>query len=238
MQLWAHRGGGKGSLENTLEGFELAIKHGFKAVEFDVMVTADNHLLVHHDFRLGRLAKPVEACAIDADAKVASLTSAQLKGVQVNGQPVLAFADFVPFLIRHGLVANVEIKADSPDTARRLGAATLALLDQQSAETKEKIVRDWVFSSFYHASLLPLSGYRRAVLYEALEDNWVVHADALDAEATHIHWSGATDDVVRRVHATGRKVRVYTVNEAKEFERLRSLGVEGVFTDCIASWLA
>lgn len=237
MRLWAHRGGGKGPLENTLEGFELAVRHGFSAVEFDVMVTADDYLIVHHDFRLGRLAKPVENSAIAADAKVGGLTSKQLLEVKLNGQPVLSFAEFVPFLIQHALGANVELKADSPDAARRLGAATLALLDEQSPAVKEQIARDWVFSSFYHASLLPLSGYRRAVLYEALPENWVIHADALSTEAVHIHWSGATNDVVRRVHATGRRVRVYTVNEASEFERLQGLGVDGVFTDCITSRL-
>ena len=45
----AHRGGGKLAPENTLAGIRLAARLGFRAVEFDVMLSADGTpVLVHH----------------------------------------------------------------------------------------------------------------------------------------------------------------------------------------------
>jgi len=43
--------------ESTLASFELAIDKGADAIEFDVHLTADNELIVHHDYYLGRTAQ-------------------------------------------------------------------------------------------------------------------------------------------------------------------------------------
>ncbi|NJM32190.1 MAG: glycerophosphodiester phosphodiesterase [Limnobacter sp.] len=53
LVLFAHRGAGTGPLENTLEGFQLAVNHGFTAVEFDIMATADGEIVVHMIFGWG-----------------------------------------------------------------------------------------------------------------------------------------------------------------------------------------
>jgi glycerophosphoryl diester phosphodiesterase len=84
MQFWAHRGGGKGPLENTQEGFELALKHGFKAVEFDIMATRDGKLILHHDFRLGRLSERVVGSAHAHDSMLESLTAMDLRDFQIQ----------------------------------------------------------------------------------------------------------------------------------------------------------
>lgn len=47
-----HRGAAGLKPENTLIGFSHAIQLGVDAIELDVLVTADNVLVVHHDFRL------------------------------------------------------------------------------------------------------------------------------------------------------------------------------------------
>jgi glycerophosphoryl diester phosphodiesterase len=36
---------------------------------------------------------------------------------------------------------------------------------------------------------------------------------------------------VARVHADGRKLFVFTVNEPSDMERLEQMGVDGIFTD-------
>ena len=70
-----------------------------------------------------------------------------------------------------------------------LGRAVLAALEQLPAGQQTHIQQNWVFSSFYHASLLPLKGFDLALLYEQLPDNWALHADALRASAEGFeHW--------------------------------------------------
>lgn len=52
--LLGHRGARRECAENTLEAFELALKHGCDGFEFDVRLTADGHGIICHDARFGR----------------------------------------------------------------------------------------------------------------------------------------------------------------------------------------
>ena len=233
MELWAHRGSGKGSLENTLKGFEIALNSGFKAVEFDVMLTADGVPMIHHDWVMGRCARSVDPAmaATDPLTRFDSLRTRDLRHYSVQGEPIPSLAQTMAFCLEHGMRANVELKATHPANAIALGRAVLQAIRALPQNQQEHIQANWVFSSFYHASLLPLQGHDLALLYEQLPDNWVLHADALRASAIHLHWSGAQPTALRRIHTTGRVVRVYTVNDAEQAKTLQALGVKGLFTD-------
>ena len=50
----AHRGGGRLAPENTLAGIRVAARLGFKAVEFDVMLSGDGTPVLIHDETLGK----------------------------------------------------------------------------------------------------------------------------------------------------------------------------------------
>lgn len=233
MQRWAHRGSGKGELENTLKGFQIALENGFKAVEFDVMLTADGVPMIHHDWVMGRCARSIDPAIASTDVltRFNSLRARDLRHFSVQGEPIPSLAQTVEFCLKHGLQANVELKATHPANAIALGRAVLAVIEQSPLDAQERIRSNWVFSSFYHASLLPLQGFDLALLYEQLPDNWVLHADALQASAIHLHFSGAEPTALRRIHTTGREVRVYTVNDAEQAKTLQALGVKGIFTD-------
>jgi len=56
-KLVAHRGDNKNFPENTYKGIESVLKAGGQFVEFDVQMTADQQLIVHHDANLKRTAK-------------------------------------------------------------------------------------------------------------------------------------------------------------------------------------
>ncbi|HAV75431.1 MULTISPECIES: glycerophosphodiester phosphodiesterase [unclassified Limnobacter] len=233
MQLWAHRGSGKGELENTLKGFEIALNSGFKAVEFDVMLTADGVPMIHHDWVMGRCARSVDPAMASTDplTRFDSLRARDLRHYSVQGEPIPSLAQTIQFCLEHGMRANVELKATHPANAIALGRAVKVAVEELPADQQHHICENWVFSSFYHASLLPLKGYDLALLYEQLPDHWALHADALQASAIHLHWSGAEPTALRRIHTTGRLVRVYTVNDAEQAKTLQALGVKGLFTD-------
>ena len=50
----AHRGGGTLAPENTLAGLRCGLAHGYRAVEFDVMLAADGVPVLMHDPAFGR----------------------------------------------------------------------------------------------------------------------------------------------------------------------------------------
>ncbi len=57
MILIAHRGASGYCLENTMASFEKALEMGATMIELDVQLTADEKIVVYHDFELGRIAK-------------------------------------------------------------------------------------------------------------------------------------------------------------------------------------
>ena len=78
-EIIAHRGASSERPENTLAAFTRAAALGAGAVELDVHLTKDGHLVVHHDSGLrGRsLATPIR-----------SLTLAEVGEFRVNGEPI------------------------------------------------------------------------------------------------------------------------------------------------------
>lgn len=189
--------------------------------------------MIHHDWIMGRCARSIDPAMASTDAltRFDSLRASDLRHFSVQGEPIPSLAQTIDFCLKHGMRANVELKATHPANAIALGRAVLAAIDVLPPEQQHHIRKHWVFSSFYHASLLPLQGFDLALLYEQLPDNWVLHADALQAGAVHLHFSGAEPVALRRIHTTGRVVRVYTVNDAEQAKTLQALGVKGIFTD-------
>ncbi|HEX7839342.1 MAG TPA: glycerophosphodiester phosphodiesterase family protein, partial [Kofleriaceae bacterium] len=62
-RLYAHRGASAERPENTLSAFERAVEIGVDALEMDVHVTRDNHLIVAHDLTALRTAGAQRAWA-------------------------------------------------------------------------------------------------------------------------------------------------------------------------------
>jgi glycerophosphoryl diester phosphodiesterase len=52
-KIIAHRGYSHKYPENTLTAFRAALDYGSDAIELDIHMTADGHLVVHHDYYLG-----------------------------------------------------------------------------------------------------------------------------------------------------------------------------------------
>ena len=57
---------------------------------------------------------------------------------------------------------------------------------------------------------------------------------ALGAWACHPEQHDVDAALVQRLHAEGRAVHVWTVNEHRDWQRLAALGADGVITDCPA----
>ena len=53
-KLVAHRCGGTLAPENTLAGFDACVRYGYRMVEFDAKLSADNELFLLHDDTLER----------------------------------------------------------------------------------------------------------------------------------------------------------------------------------------
>ena len=76
VEIIAHRGASHDAPENTLESVKLGWEQGADAVEIDVYLSKDGHIVVHHDGTTKKLA--------GVDRKVVDQTLAELQQLDVG----------------------------------------------------------------------------------------------------------------------------------------------------------
>ena len=103
--LWiSHRGYKTGTAENTYEAFQAAVGLGFTALETDLRITKDHHIILIHDPTLERLA--------DDSRPVRELSRSQLEKIRFKdgGRP-LFFDEFIKDFA--GCMCALDIKAEN-----------------------------------------------------------------------------------------------------------------------------
>jgi glycerophosphoryl diester phosphodiesterase len=229
----AHRGFSRDGLENSMAAFRAAVELGYRYVETDVHTTADGVVLVFHDETLDRVT--------DGRGRVAGLTAAEVAGARIGGrEPVPTFDDLVSGL--PGVRLNVDVKdwnsvRSLAAAIERHGAHDRVLVTSFSDRRRRAVLRLLsrpVASSAGVVSvalftvlgrLLPGPVFTR-VLGRVLHD---VHA--LQVPVRYGALEVVTPGFVRRAHALGLVVHVWTVNDPAEMRRLLQLGVDGIVTD-------
>jgi glycerophosphoryl diester phosphodiesterase len=216
----AHRGASGLEPENTLRSFACAIGLGAKWLELDVQRLGDD-LVVFHDDTVDRTT--------DGTGRLQDFTLGQLRALDAGAGERVPLLSEVLELVAGRARIHVELKGEGT------AAPTVALLTQALA-TGPWTAGSFVVSSFAWDRLqevrtlapsLPVAALVSGhVLPEALEA-----AARLGAEAVHLGKWAARAGVVRDAHARGLAVRVFTVNERWEFELMRRIAVDAVFTD-------
>lgn len=227
---FAHRGGGSLAPENTLAGIRLAARLGFRAVEFDVMLSADGTPVLIHDETLERTTNGAGRVCGTPDAELFLLDAG-------NGERIPHFSDAAALCREYGLLANVEIKPatgferQTAEVVARLtgalweGAAVQPLISSFSLEALE-IARDL-------APQIP-----RGLLFEQVPTDWLETARRLQSVTLHCSARHLSDVVLAEARANDIPVLCYTVNSEIVAESIFDRGVSAAFTDNLECFAA
>ncbi|MGZ3185047.1 MAG: glycerophosphodiester phosphodiesterase [Telluria sp.] len=233
-KVLAHRGGGKLAPENTLAGFRCGYAHGFRAVEFDVMLARDSVPVVMHDPYLGRtVAGSGNVYDFDA-AELARMDAGSWLNRDFAGEGVPTLVQVVEYCRGHGIWMNIELKPApgfEAETGEVVGEVASVLFEGESAD------RLPLFSSFNLDALRAVRcaapGFPRGLLYRELPPDWQAQAQELGAAAIHCDHTRLTPARAEAVRATGLGLFCYTVNDPARARELLSWGVEAFCTDRI-----
>ena len=218
----AHRGASGAYPENTLLAFRKALELGATSFELDVQLAADGELMVIHDEMLERTT--------DGVGLVSDYPAHELRRLDAGCGERIPLLREVLELVTGKLLVNIELKgaATAGPTAR--------LLNELLAEGRLKR-ENLLVSSFDQAELRCFSraqtGVRLAAVFEHLPlaaDLWEMVA-GLGLWSIHFERSLLTAELVAAAQSRGVRVFAYTVNTQAERQRMRKLGVDGVFTD-------
>ncbi len=227
----AHRGASASAPENTLGAFQLAHEQEADGIELDVMLSADNELIVLHDEAVDRTT--------DGYGKVSALNLAELKklnaaakfkGKWSKSEPLPLLREVFD-LVGNKMLINVELKnlsAPFNDLTQRV----IVLIEEAGLE--ETVL----LSSFNPINLLIAKRcnpkIKRGLLTEGGKRGAPLRG-ALGAvftyDALHPYFEDVNLDLMRRMHGKRKQVNPWTVDNPEDLLRLKDLGVDMVITN-------
>ena len=218
MLCIGHRGAMGHAPENTLLSMQKALDLGVPWVELDVY-EVEGHLIVIHDKTLERTT--------NGAGYVMEQTFDYLRSLDAGKGQKIPTLDEVFDLIQRKAGINIELKG--PDTA----GPVAAFIDRYRLNgwTDDEIL----VSSFNHRELKKIKGLdgkvRIGPLIKEIPEGNAAFAEEMGAFTVHVSLKYITRAFVEDAHHRGLKVYVYTINRLNDIARMRSFGVDGVFTN-------
>lgn len=227
----AHRGGalhpGSEGLENTLSAFRTSFDLGYRYLETDVQVTTDGVLLAFHDDVLDRVS--------DARGTISELTHEEVRRALIGGR------ERVPTLVElfdalPDARFNIDVKSDASVPAlvavlEARGAWDRVLVGSFSPR-RTRLVRRLtagrVATCAHPVEVLLFRLLPSGRLARLLTGGRVV---ALQVPHRRGRLRLVTPGFVRRAHAAGAHVHVWTIDDETEMHQLLDRGVDAIITD-------
>ncbi|QBI18755.1 hypothetical protein ER308_03780 [Egibacter rhizosphaerae] len=247
FQNVAHRGASGMAPENTLAAFELALDQRANWIEFDLVMTADEEIVIVHDTSLASTTDAQEVFPDRSPWLVEDFTLEEIKELDAGSHFNPRFAgEEVPTLREAietiGQRAGVQLDVKSPDRYPGIEERIIEELEAvpgylNAALARERIQvlafdQDWLFDDFAPVApdgvtLVPMWGAgniaSRAEL-EAVRDDTDMMITAFDNIANNPRLREDLDDL-------GFRFGVYTLNEAEPMYDAVDYGASGIATD-------
>jgi glycerophosphoryl diester phosphodiesterase len=235
--LYAHRGARLEHPENTLEAFAAALELGADALEIDVHMTRDRHVVVAHDADGARMAgvpQEIRACTLGEVERWDVARGFVSRDGRVRARARVPSLDETLQELPSALL-NIDVKQSEPDML----APLLEVIARHAAEARVLLTS---FSSRTTARIRAL-GYggptglgraeaARAVLApRALLERFALRGRRLQVPLRQGPISLDRASLVRKLHAFGIAVDYWVVNDLEQAVRLLALGADGIVTD-------
>jgi glycerophosphoryl diester phosphodiesterase len=228
---FAHRGGAYHpdleGLENTRAAFQHAVDLGFDYLETDVHVTRDGVLLAFHDQVLDRVT--------DRGGAIASLTHAEVGEALIGGRERVP--TFTELLHAFPLARfNIDLKSDGAVAPLARAVAEHDLWDRvlvgsfspRRLRRFRELTAGRVPTSAHPWEVIAFRALPSGRLADLLTRGRVA---ALQVPHRRRRVTIATRGLVRRAHAAGKHVHVWTIDDPAEMRVLLDRGVDGLMTD-------
>jgi len=238
IRVIGHRGGAGAAPENTVAAIRHGVEAGADAIEFDVHATRDERIVLFHDDTLDRTT--------DGSGPVEALTLDELRRFDAGHRFTPDLGRTYPFRGTGVRIATLEEALEA--------TAGLPVVCEVKTPAAGRLLAEWlpgrperermIVGGFDPAALAPAAAVarwrcatRRDLAPLVLLGRLGIPA-RLDPEVgaamvpvRHRGLRVVTRGFVRRCHATGAGVHVWTVNRPDEMRALLDLGVDGLISD-------
>lgn len=207
LLLLGHRGARRYALENTIAAFDLSLKHGVDGFEFDVRCTRTRESIVCHDRKFNRMV-------------VRKRTMEQIGAkCPLDGKPP-CLEDVLERYSRTAFL-NIEVKV------RGMEQVVLEAVRRFPPQ------RGYFISSFLPSVVRKLHALDRSLVLGAISKSyWHLRRwKALPVSYVVPHHGLLTQKLVDELHAAGKTVVTWTVNDPRMMLNAAAMGVDGIISD-------
>ena len=252
MDVQGHRGARGHLPENTLPGFELALKMGVDTLELDVGVTKDGVVVVHHDRGLNpAIARGPDGKWVQRATPIHALTFAELRRYDVgrlqpgsqygsqfpsqkplDGTRIPKLSDLFAIAAKSRVRFNIEPKMDADALDETLphepfASALIAEVRKAGMEARTTV-------QAFHWPLLK-------VVERETKLKTVYCTEGRGSDPARVHEAGGkiwspdfqtlTPEKINAARQWGIWITVWTVNEPADIARMIEAGVDGIASD-------
>ena len=215
-----HRGALGYEPENTLLSFQRAISLSVDMIELDVYACKTGDLVVIHDDRLERTT--------NGNGYIWEKTIEELRNLDAGkGQKIPTLMEVLNLVDKKTQV-NIELKGEG--TAKPVAETIASYISQNGWNEGMFLV-----SSFNHQELKKfkelMPDIRTGALITAIPQDYAKFGQDLNAWSVNLCIEFINQTFVDDAHDRGLKVLVWTVNHPEDIQRMKSLGVDGIFSN-------
>jgi len=225
--LGGHRGNPHEYPENTLASFRSAIELGVDVIECDVHRSEDGGLPVIHDHLLDRTSNGSGLVRDQTMAELKRFDAGSWKDPRFKDERIPSI-DEVLALARGQVGVAIEIKNLPLPYA---GIEELVVEAVKSAG----MVRDVVVISFDHRCIKRVGELESEILTGVLEASRPVEVlrvmDDADADVFCPHWASIEPQTAAELHAAGKMIGVWTVDDAFSLAWSKALPANAIYTN-------
>lgn len=230
-RVLAHRGGGTLAPENTLGAIRVGIAHGYRGVEIDAMLPADDTPILMHDPVLGRTVAGKGKVSDRPAHELLALDAGRWHSERFAGETVPTLHAALELCSHHGVWVNVEIKP-APGHEQRTGAAVADQAAVVRAGSRTPLLSSFS-STALDAARQAQPALPRGLLVQRVPRDWRAQLETLACVALHVDHKHLDAEQARAVKAAGYWLFCYTVNTPERAAELSSWGVDAFCTDRI-----
>ncbi len=210
----AHRGASGYALENSPQAFQKAIDLKVDYIEADIQLTSDNVPIVLHDKLLDRTSN-AEGYVWDY-----SWHDIQTNVLLNNGEKIWSLEQLTAFVKDNNSKLYVDLKSFEAEDL------VIDILHTQLS------VDEFIIGSFHYPTLKNIK-YRddKITTVMIIEGNPIDIERILENTACDIvafGFDSIDPSSVERVHQLGKTVFSWTINDEREIERAKSIGIDGI----------
>ena len=224
-KIYGHRGFSGKYPENTMLSFRKAVEAGVDGIELDVHLTKDNRLVIIHDETIDRTS--------DGTGWVKDMTLEELRRFDYSAtyagvygrNEIPTLEEYFDYIKITNVITNIELKTSIYDYPT-IETHVIAMVREYGLEDRV------ILSSFNHFSILRCKEIAPEIKCGFLSEAWLIDAGAYTkaqgVECCHPLQYNLIPEVVAEMHAAGREINTFTVNEEADILRLAALGVDAL----------